>query len=279
MHPIVIEFDYFSTHKIIGTYGVLILLGAIIGVYSLVKSSHKFNISKSDAINYSVFTGVFILLFAALIGFILFLPERLASPQFLKYPLAIVSWGGPIGAFISLFIIHKLWKENILKMADFLVSGGVLAHAFGRIGCFFGGCCYGIHSNATLWGMKLGVKFSHPLAPASHGIQPVLPTQLYESVFLFILFFILKIVENKKYNLADGLIDNQEIHPTEKKETQYGTLLFIYLLAYPTFRFFIEFIRNDQRQFFMGFSDAQVFSIVAIVITLIVALFLKNRKM
>ncbi len=98
-----------------------------------------------------------------------------------------------------------------------------IAHAFGRIGCLFGGCCYGVemHGFPGIW-FPIGSNASNHLA---HGLAEVcvLPTQLFEAVFLFILFFI---CYNKKF--------------TDKS-------MIIYLFSYGVFRFVIEFFRGDPR--------------------------------
>ena len=109
----------------------------------------------------------------------------------------------------------------------------IIAHAFGRVGCFFAGCCYGKETDSFL-----GVQF--PNLP-----HPVHPTQLYEAVFLFLLFaicFILLMKKDFKHNLT------------------------VYLIAYGIFRFLIEFVRADNRgEFFPGISPSQFWSILMVV--------------
>ena len=110
----------------------------------------------------------------------------------------------------------------------------LIAHAFGRVGCFFAGCCYGKETDSFL-----GVKF--PNLP-----NPVHPTQLYEAAFLFLLFaicFILLMKKDFKHNLT------------------------VYLIAYGIFRFFIEYLRADDRgEFIPGISPSQFWSILMVVI-------------
>ena len=59
-----------------------------------------------------------------------------------------ITWaGGVVGAFPAFVIItHLLIKEergNEINFFSLVVPGIVLGHAFGRIGCFMAGCCYG----------------------------------------------------------------------------------------------------------------------------------------
>lgn len=164
-----------------------------------------------------------------------------------KLVMGGITWlGGVIGAFpATVFLIHKFVPEakgRALYFFSLVVPGIVLAHAFGRVGCFFGGCCYGQVTDS--W---LGVSFppdstaahKHP-APNGWSL-PVLPTQLIEAVFEFILFTVMLVLrkKTKKYNIE------------------------IYCFAYGVFRFTLEFFRGDSRGASgLGISPSQVISIL-----------------
>lgn len=145
--------------------------------------------------------------------------------------------GGLIGGIISFvagyFIFRKRFKTRLVDIISFLPCCILIAHAFGRIGCFFAGCCYGKPTDCFL-----GVQF-----PGMS--QKVHPTQLYEAVFLFALFAICYILVWKKdfkHNLS------------------------LYLIVYGIFRFLIEFLRDDDRgQLFAGISPSQFWSILMVV--------------
>ena len=128
--------------------------------------------------------------------------------------------GGVITAGIVFVLINSLLKTNNLFAFNLVVPSLMIAHFFGRIGCFLGGCCYGSHTE-TLFGVK------YPeTAPASVHFGSSIyshPTQLYESFFLIVCFIVIE-----KYSLFKNKI-------------------FVYLIGYGTFRFFIEFIRADER--------------------------------
>ena len=115
--------------------------------------------------------------------------------------------------------------KKILVIAPGCVAIG---HAFGRIGCFLSGCCYGIHT-----GTSLDINFP--------GIGEHLPTQLIEMTFLFILGALLLVFAFKHY-------------------TNYTAV--IYLFAYSIFRFVIEFFRGDERGQLVGLSPSQYWCIV-----------------
>ncbi len=72
-------------------------------------------------------------------------------PYYQKYPLQVlyfwqggyVFFGGFILSAVSVYAYCKMKKIDFLAMADFFAPLLSLSHAFGRLGCFFAGCCYG----------------------------------------------------------------------------------------------------------------------------------------
>ena len=150
-------------------------------------------------------------------------------------------YGGLIGgAAVFLIAYFTLGKkicgkettENFRTVSGCAICGIVFAHALGRIGCLMAGCCYGMETDSVL-GMHL---------PAIG--KTVIPTQLYESVFLFLLFGALTAVFFKtKLNC-----------------------LYLYMISYGLFRFLIEFLRGDDRGALIPFlSPSQVWSVLLIV--------------
>lgn len=146
---------------------------------------------------------------------------------------AMTFYGGlvpGIAAFILMYRFYYLRNnppifKKILVIAPACVAIG---HAFGRIGCFLSGCCYGITT-----GTSLDVNFP--------DIGPHLPTQLIEMAFLFILGALLLVFAFKHY-------------------TNYTAV--IYLFAYSIFRFVLEFFRGDERGQLVGLSPSQYWCIV-----------------
>ena len=190
------------------------------------------------------------------------------SSEFASNPAAVirVDQGGLMfyGGFILSFVIFFVWcfvkKESPLKLADLLAAVIPLGHAFGRIGCFFYGCCYGRDSDA--W---CAVTF--PMGSPSwyeHGrkMVSVLPTQLFEAAALLALFGALMLAwrgRKTEYGRrwGDGLISG------------------LYLCGYAVIRFGIEILRGDPRAAVGPFSISQAISIGMIVIG---SLFIFNAK-
>lgn len=162
----------------------------------------------------------------------------------------LVFYGGLILA-IAVFVVWCMVKrERLLDMADLFVTVIPLAHAFGRIGCFFYGCCYGRVSHSACavafprhspaWGAQLGSGLIPPDAPAS---LPVLPTQLFEAASVFVLFLALLFIFLRNWKGRPGFTTG------------------CYLVGYAVIRFGIEFLRDDMRQQIGPLSIGQTVSI------------------
>lgn len=221
-------------------YGLMIAIGILCVVALLYYFGKKKNISEKfiDFIFYDAIVSIAIGFFSATLFQSFY--NYLANPEAGFKFGGMTFIGGLLGAAILFLAIYFIFKKrlkdsHIIPIVSFAGCAIPLAHAFGRIGCFFAGCCYGKETDSFL-----GVKF--PNLP-----NPVHPTQLYEAVFLFALFAIIFIL-------------------IMKKDFKHGISL--YLCAYGIFRFFIEYLRNDNRgEFVAGMSPSQFWSIIFVVIS------------
>lgn len=158
----------------------------------------------------------------------------------------MVFYGGFIGSCVALLIYTKHSKTVHDKRAEIFDIFAVLVplfHGFGRIGCFLGGCCYGIECEFGF------TAHGNTAVPSVNDVNRF-PVQLLESGLNFILFFVLLILFNKRI--------------MEKR------LVYIYMLVYPIIRFSDEFLRGDTyRGFLFGLSTSQWVSIILFVFALI----------
>ena len=91
----------------------------------------------------------------------------------------LMFYGGLILAILVFFAWCWRKKEHPLALADLLCTVIPLGHAFGRIGCFFYGCCYGRDSNA--WCAVTFPEGSPSWFEHGRRLVSVLPTQLFEA--------------------------------------------------------------------------------------------------
>jgi phosphatidylglycerol:prolipoprotein diacylglycerol transferase len=222
MHPLLLELKLGSLTIPIHTYGLMIALGFLSGVYTVRKLAARSGV-KPDLVSDLAF-------WLLLIGFVgarlLYIITRLDF--FLANPAEIVRvWEGGLVFFGGLITAtaYGIWyirkhRLPVWKMADILLPGVVIAHAFGRVGCLAAGCCYGKPTGVP-WGIRLD---SDLVDFQLRGI-PLHPTQLYESTALFILFAgMIWLFRHRKFDGQVGLT---------------------YFLLYPVIRSIIEVYRGD----------------------------------
>ncbi len=155
-------------------------------------------------------------------------------------------YGGLIGGtstFIAVYFLAGKWafpkkgetKARFLEVLNLGICSVVIAHAFGRIGCLFAGCCHGAVTTAWygIWNAELGAK--------------TVPVQLFESLFLFALCAFLCFAAfrwKKNLNLP------------------------LYLILYGVWRFIIEFFRADERgeTFVPWLSPSQLTAVVLVLL-------------
>ncbi len=178
--------------------------------------------------------------------------ERITIDTFLK--TGIVFYGGLIGMLITYIccIRSNLIKDKDYCVLDVLAVTIPLFHAIARIGCFFGGCCFGKQNNSILAVIYTTIE---------NGViitKQRLPIQLIESAFNFCLFLYLF------YLLCT-------------KDWRKEHILLKYLLLYSIGRFILEFERGDTvRGLICGVSFSQVISVVIWIF--IIRVFIKNKK-
>jgi phosphatidylglycerol:prolipoprotein diacylglycerol transferase len=151
---------------------------------------------------------------------------------YLRNPLEIImlqhggmAWfGGLIFGGSTAVILIKKNKMDLLKILDLLSPFVALGQAIGRIGCLLNGCCYGRESEFGLY-FKVFDKI-------------LIPTQLYSSLLLILIFLFLRFRQDRK-------------HAT-------GEIFISYLFLYSLKRFFIEFLRNDSPRIFWGLTIFQI---------------------
>ena len=95
-----------------------------------------------------------------------------------------VFYGGLLGGIAGAVVYAKCARlEGFPDYADTVAPAIPLFHFFGRIGCFLGGCCYGIESD-------FGFVFTNAVVQSANGVRRF-PVQLFESGFNLLLFIFL----------------------------------------------------------------------------------------
>ena len=247
MHP-----ELFHIGKItIYTYAFLIALGTLVAaLYTKWRAKRELGIMElSNNFFYLIFIAGFIG------GKLFYYLERpkyfFSNPKLMLHNFS----GGFVfyGSFITIIPILiwylKKHKIPVLPMLDILAITTLIVHAIGRLGCFFGGCCYGKPTDAFT-----GVAF-----PKTNG-TPVHPTQLYEITALLIIMGILLYIK--------------------KKQQFKGQLFILYLILYAIARNILELFRGDKRGYIIDgvLSHSQFIGIIIILIAIILYFKIKNKQ-
>ena len=210
------------------TYGFLVSLGVLIGLWVSVRNSERLGIDADKSWN----LGILVVLCGIIGAKVLYVvnewsyytdssqrdsqcQRRCRRAEFSLEACWPRSWPPPC---MSGSITCRLWE---LAMPS--PPASPWDTAIGRIGCFAAGCCYGKETHHW-W----GVTFTNPLAASITGTplgKPLEPTQLFESaVELANFFFLMWLLKRRTF---DGQI--------------IGAFMFIYGVA----RFFLEYLRDD----------------------------------
>ncbi|MCU0662872.1 MAG: prolipoprotein diacylglyceryl transferase [Myxococcota bacterium] len=154
-------------------------------------------------------------------------------------------------AAAALFAIRFV-RRNKLPAGPLIDMGGVLLMlglAWGRMGCFLAGCCFGNHTDCAM-GLSFPPKSAashfqwqeHLLSTYRHASLPVHPTQIYEAA-------------------AGLLIAALAYFVVMPRKRFHGQVFCFTAWAYAAARFALEFIRSDERGGLLWLSTSQWFAV------------------
>jgi phosphatidylglycerol:prolipoprotein diacylglycerol transferase len=222
---------------------VFAILGAFSAMIFLYLRIEKIQLAFVDFLKMFGFSIVFGAIGSRVLFFLTRVPW-LVTHFSVAHLLSSILGGGFVfygGLFGVLYGIRRYCRKHGIdqrKIYNLIAPAIPLFHAFGRIGCFLAGCCYGFSLSTPIiifGGLKI------------HRF----PTQIVEAIFVFLLFVVLYFVQRKERKL---------------------NYLRIYLLSYAVFRFLIEFTRGDTvRGVVAGISTSQIISVIVIVVCCIKA--------
>ena len=238
----------FSVHG----YGLMIGIGFILALFLGEYRAKKKGMKEEAIIDLAIIAAVGGFLGAKILYIIVSLKEFLQNPLAVIGSEGFVVYGGIISGVLCCMLYCKVKKLKFLDYFDIVMPEVALAQAFGRIGCFLAGCCYGRETTS-----RFGVVFPEGgLAPA--GVK-LIPTQLISSAGDFLIMIVLLLYYRKN-----------------KKDGTPGNVGFLYMLLYGVGRFLVEFLRNDNRGGAWMFSTSQWISMVIVAGGIV--LYLVNKK-
>ena len=229
MHPIITNIGPLYIYS----YGLMVAIGFAVATLLAYRHAHEFGINKEKIID----LGIAMLLGGIVGARIVYI--ALNYRYYIANPLEIVNLtrGGLVwyGAFIF-GMITAAWfvrknKISFWNAADLFAPYIALAQAFGRIGCFLNGCCYGSVAPSSF---MLSVVF-----PGESVLR--YPTQIFSALALLLIFVILRIWQKKRVFL--------------------GEIFLGYVLLYSIKRFIVEFFRGDYPKILYNLTISQLISL------------------
>ena len=235
MHPILLETPYFS----LKAYGLFVAIGFLAGISYCLREARNQGYNQQHILD----LGFYIILAAIVGSRVFYVLTNLESYRH-----------NPLDIFLVVGIVYiKKFNLPVGKTLDLFAPSLAIGEFFGRIGCFFAGCCYGTECN-----LPWAVTFNNPQSLARIGV-PLHPTQLYSSAAALITFLILVF--------------------WSKRKSFDGQIALLWILVYSAFRGIIEFFRGDPRGYLImnTFAVSQVISAVLIIVSLIMLVTLKRK--
>jgi phosphatidylglycerol---prolipoprotein diacylglyceryl transferase len=235
MHPILAQWHWQSYELTLASYGICLLLAILVGAAwcmylgrSVARPSWWLDLVVSTAL-------VGLLGAKLLFAVVLIASGTGAAETWRQFVHGGGVWlGGPL-----LAVPWVIWRVRRARLSLECVTAPMIvtlpfAHAIGRIGCLFGGCCFG-----TTTTLPWAITFSDPLVAAMGaplGV-PLHPVALYEALLELANFAVLK----ARFSSGASAM----------------TLGRTWLALYAIERFGLEFLRGDVRGQWLGWSTSQ----------------------
>ena len=244
--------------QILGTtirsYGVLTTIGIALGLFLVMRSTFKQTVDKRALVDVVLVTLIAGLVGAKLLSILIAIPEYVEQPwtwvelfgSERRFPRFLVVWEGGLvyyGAVVcgglAAWIVARRRELSFGNLADAVTPALALGHAWGRMGCFLAGCCFGKATDSPL-GVSFGaasiVYEAHSdadlLIPPFDTTYPVHPVQMYEAgAELMLVALLLWVANRRKFS---------------------GQVALTYLSCYAAIRFVLEIYRGDSVRGFLG---------------------------
>ncbi len=187
----------------------------------------------------------------------------------------LVFYGGLIAAAAADYVYLRRQRLAVGHVADVVAPAVAIGQAFGRIGCFLNGCCFGGLSTTHF---HLGIRFPefldqngapvgsapfldhvrhYGLADNAGASLPVHPTQLYEAASLFIITGLL--IAAFPYKRRNGEV--------------FALLCILNAIS----RFGVELVRRDTTPVFLGLNPGQIGALIVLAIGIGILLWVHRR--
>jgi phosphatidylglycerol:prolipoprotein diacylglycerol transferase len=296
MHPVLFRIP--GADWPLHTYGVLIVIGFLLAMFVAHRESVKQGRFTEEILDFA-FWALLGGMIGARVVFIAvnwreyFIEHPWDKVAGIPIPAVLVIWKGGLvfygaalgglAAFLWYTRKHNIRGVDRLAIADMMVIGLPLAHAFGRLGCVAAGCCWGAAAyhidpaGQVIADIPMAAFFPEgSLAYTSliqsvdgdvaarmrelHTTMPLIPIQLMEAFGEACIFLVLLMVRSRKWF--------------------HGQVLLTYGILYPILRVINETMRGDTERGYVIpglLSTSQFISLLVAGASLITIIVLRRR--
>ncbi|MFQ5957370.1 MAG: prolipoprotein diacylglyceryl transferase [Candidatus Brocadiales bacterium] len=258
------------------SYGFMMMIGFLFAVLVARRKANYERVDPHLITDLGIYALVGGILGARALFIIHHFSEYAAHPLdiFMIFKGGLSFYGGLFVATATAAVFCKKRGLSPLKCLDMAAVGLAIGLAFGRIGCFLNGCCYGGRvgdnflfrvafpkTKDALGNVDGSPAFLHHLEEGWIGFAdplslPVHPTQIYSALGAFMLFLILS-----------------NVYAYKKRD---GEIFLLFLILYAPMRFYWEILRDDSAPVLYGLTVSQVIGIPAFLLAL--GLFIYGRR-
>ncbi len=262
MHPEIIKIGPITIHS----FGLMMATSFLVGYYILaweVKRRGEDEKFASDLIFWGAIGGI---IGAKLFSIFENFHDLLLDPIHTLFSgSGFVYHGGLLGGTIAVTLLLYLRKKSIGSYADIIGPVLLLGQGIGRIGCLMAGCCHGATTNCGF-----GIQYpggsqasyfqyhEHLLDSALMKSLPVHASPLYETIFNFIMFFLI-------------------IKLIRPRLTTKGSTFAIVMMIAGAERFLLEFVRINPKTLW-GLTNYQFSSIFFLILGFILLMFFAKKE-
>lgn len=232
----------------ISSFGFFLTIAFLAAVFVMWKIARVYDVDEEAILDLSLLTFLGAI-FGARVYFILTHLSLFDTPIKMilinRYP-GLSFWGGGLAGILILCFFAFRLRLNFWQIADFASVGVSLGLVIGNIGCFLGGCGYGIESSLPIATPVVGV------------IGKRLPISLIEGLILtFVFTFLYRRV--LKFHFS-------------------GLIASIFFVLVGLTKLITEYFRGDSKVFILWFGPGHLYSATLVLLGVAIFYFRSNRN-
>ena len=177
------------------SYGAMMALAFLVGTFVGLREARRLGLDEDKVVNVILVTLVASILGARMLYVIEHLQEfrRDWGGALALWQGGLTLYGGIVAGTFAGLVAARKFGLPVWVTADALAPSLALGTAFGRVGCFLNGCCYG-RPTSLPWGVTFPRdSFSY----LEFGDTPVHPSQIYNALAGLALFLLLWVMRKR----------------------------------------------------------------------------------